>query len=73
LAGATPFLKLAAITISGYYATKAAFTIVDKNIEDASEYIDYAVFFAENYLSNVKGLSLSCTRGTAGIPTRHIV
>jgi acyl-CoA dehydrogenase len=73
LAGATPFLKLAAITISGYYATKAAFTIVDKNIEDAQEYVDYAVFFAENYLSNVKGLSLGCTRGTTGIPARHFL
>lgn len=73
LAGATPFLKLAAMTISGYYATKAAFTIVDKNLDDAMEYTDYAVFFAENYLSNVKGLSLSCTRGTAAIPKVHLL
>ncbi len=73
LAGATPFLKLAAITISGYYATKAAFTVVDNTLDDAIEYVDYALFFAENYVANVKGLSLSCTRGTAGIPARHLL
>ncbi len=67
LAGATPFLKLSAIVISGYYATKAAFTIVHNNLDDKQEYIDYAVFFAENYLSTVKGLSLACTRGLDGI------
>lgn len=71
LAGATPFLKLAAIVISGYYATKAAFTIIDKNIENSQEYIDYTVFFAENYLSTAKSLSISCTRGLNGIKARE--
>lgn len=67
LAGATPFLKLCAIVISGYYATKAAFAVVDKNIENATEYVDYAVYFAEHYLSTTKSLSLVSTRGTNGI------
>ena len=67
LAGATPFLKLCAIVIGGYYATKAAFTVVDKNIDTAQEYIDYTVYFAENYLSTAKSLSLACTRGLNGI------
>ena len=71
LAGATPFLKLAAITISGYYAAKAAFAIIDQEIENKQEYIDYTIFYAENYLSNVKGLSLACTRGLNGIKARN--
>jgi hypothetical protein len=67
LAGATPFVKLCAIVISGYYATKAAFTVINNDIENAQEYIDYCVFFAENYLSTTKSLSLICTRGINGI------
>ncbi|MFT6072865.1 MAG: alkylation response protein AidB-like acyl-CoA dehydrogenase [Alphaproteobacteria bacterium] len=71
LAGATPFLKLAAIVISGYYATKAAFAIVDQELDVSDAYIDYTIFFAENYLSNVNGISLACTRGLEGIRAHH--
>lgn len=70
LAGATPFLELSAIVITGYYATKAAYAVVNQNIDNSDEYIDYAVFFAENYLPHAKALSLACTRGTHGIKSR---
>lgn len=67
LAGANPFLKLSAIVTCGYYATKGAYAAIHQNIDNAQEYVDYAVFFAENYLSNVKGIALACTRGMSGI------
>jgi acyl-CoA dehydrogenase len=68
LAGAKPFLDLCAIVLGGYYAAKTAYFIAhhdDKKFtEEYQEYIDIAEFFAENYLSGSKSLSLISTRGT---------
>lgn len=71
LAGAEPAMNICGIVIGGYLAALGALNAVKNSDGDISkqdqEYIDYARFYAENALSNVKGLSIAATRGTSSL------
>ena len=73
LAGAEPAMNISGIVIGGYLAALGALNAVKNSDGEISkqdqEYIDYARFYAENALSNVKGLSVAATRGTPSLKT----
>ena len=74
LVGASPFLKMSGLILGGYYMAKAAYAALKKAETEGralnkseAVFLEYALFYAENFLSETKTLGIACTRGVRAL------